>query len=226
MKPEIIVAVLIGTVVMFGIMLICRKWRKSIPVWKLLIIAPILTVFGTAGAYVLYFIENMKWGGISFYGSLFMIPLLFIPTSFIIKENYGEILDYCAPSVCIMLAINKVNCIRTGCCKGRVIHTDAEGIDVRFPSQIVELCTVLVIMVILLILINKGKLNKIVYPAFLVIYGVTRFGLNLLRDTTPFLLGLSAGCFWSVIAVIIGIIWIFIFKTVEKKRCRKSETIE
>ena len=194
---------------MFGLMLICRIWRnKEIPVWKLAVTAPVLTVCGTFGAYLLYFIENMKWGGISFYGSLFVIPVLFIPFSFLIKEKYGELLDYCAPSVCIMLAINKINCLRTGCCKGMALHTFEDGSVRRFPSQLVELIVAIVIAVILMVFIKKGKFSRMIYPMFLIIYGVCRFGLNLLRETTPFIWNLPAGNFWSLISILIGGFWI------------------
>ena len=204
---------------MFGLMLICRIWRnKEIPVWKLAVTAPVLTVCGTFGAYLLYFIENMKWGGISFYGSLFVIPVLFIPFSFLIKEKYGELLDYCAPSVCIMLAINKINCIRTGCCKGMVLHTLDDGSVTRFPSQVVELLTALAIAALLMFFIKKCRFSSIIYPVFLLIYGVLRFGLNLLRETTPFALGLPAGNFWSIIAILIGGAWLGIYIVCTKRK--------
>ena len=226
MKPEIIAAITAGTFVMFGIMMICRIWRKKeIPVWKLAVMAPVLTMCGTFGAYLLYFIENMKWGGISFYGSLFVIPVLFVPFAFLIKVRYGVLLDYCAPAVCIMLAINKINCLRTGCCRGIVLRHIADGSAVRFPSQIVELCTALVIMVVLILLISRKKMRTMIYPLFLIIYGVTRFGWNLLRETKPFIMNLPAGNFWSLVAILIGSVWLVIALNLVKKQQKSDKKV-
>ncbi|MBQ7647129.1 MAG: prolipoprotein diacylglyceryl transferase, partial [Clostridia bacterium] len=218
-KPEIIAALVIGTVLMFGIMLLCRMWHKEISITKLVFAAPLLTLSGTFGAYLMFYVENGKWGGISFYGSVFVIPVLFLAVAFGLGVKYGNLIDISAPSVCIMLAINKINCIRTGCCKGMALSTDEQGNVTRFPSQIVELCTVLIIMAVLIFIIKKGKLKGLIYPLFMIVYGTTRFGLNLLREVNePFKLGLSAGCFWSVIAVIIGAIWIAAYFIAQKKK--------
>lgn len=219
-KQGVLVVLGIGTIVMFGIMILCRRWRKELSFAKLAASAPLLTFAGTFGAYLMFYIENGKWGGISFFGSVFVIPVLFAGVAFGLKARYGDLLDLCAPSVCVMLALNKINCVRTGCCRGIVLSTDADGnVLSRFPSQIVELITVLVIMAVLIFIIKKGKLSGLIYPLFMISYGVTRFGWNLLREVKdPFMLGLSPGCFWSVIAVIIGIVWIGAVLLIKKQK--------
>ncbi|MBQ7670615.1 MAG: prolipoprotein diacylglyceryl transferase [Clostridia bacterium] len=221
MKPEIIIAISIGTVAMFGVMAFCRRWYKSISLIKLLIAAPLLTASGTVGAYLLFFVENGEFGGISFYGSLFLIPVLFIPVSLLLRTKFGELTDLCAPSVALMLAINKINCIRTNCCKGMVIGEDSNGNEIRFPSQIVELVAALAIMAILIYFMSKEKFRKEMYPAFLVIYGVVRFGLNLLRETSPFVWILPAGNFWSLVAIAAGILWIAVYRFVKKRKAKE-----
>lgn len=212
-----IIALSAGTVVMFLVMLLCRKWRKY-PIWKLAIINVLLTCSGTLGAYILYYIENTKWGGISFYGSILLIPFFFVPVALIMRIKYDELLDLCAPAVCAMLALNKVNCIRTGCCAGMVLHTHYDGTVDRFPSQIVELIVAVLIMIVLTVILAKGKLRGILYPSFLLIYGVTRFFLNLLRETTPFIWILPAGNFWSLVAIAIGVLWIVFAKKKSKAK--------
>ena len=79
------------------------------------------------------------------------------------------------------------------------------GEPVRFPCQIIECAAALVICIFLYWLISEGKNRGKILPWFLVIYGAVRFGLNLLRETTPFLWGLAAGNVWSIVSVLIGI---------------------
>ena len=215
MNLERIIPLAIGTVLMIIVMVICRRWIK-IPIWKIPIINIVLTVSGTFGAYLLYYIENGRWSGISFYGSILLIPACFIFVSLLIRMKNGELMDACAPAVCAMLALNKVKCLTTGCCKGMVLHVGADGVEKRFPSQLVEMIVAIVLMLILIVFIAKGAFRDLVYPVFLILYGVTRFGLNLLRETTPFVWKLPAGNFWSIVAVLIAIAWIVFYRLINK----------
>ena len=62
----------------------------------------------------------------------------------------------------------------------------------------------IIILIVIMLMIKSGKQRGFIFAWFMLLYGVTRFFLNLLRETTPFVLGLSAGCLWSIIAGIIG----------------------
>ena len=102
-----------------------------------------------------------------------------------------------------MLALMKVKCYMDGCCYGKVLSL----VDLRprrFPSQIVECVTGLILTVVMLLLIRSGKHTGKVYLWYMIIYGVVRFMLNLLRDTKPWIGPLPAGNFWSLVAITIG----------------------
>ena len=90
-----------------------------------------------------------------------------------------------------------------------------------FPSQKVECAVFIIIMLVLLWMIISKKFQSYVYPYFMLIYGVARFFLNLLRETTPWIGPLPAGNFWSVISASIGIIAIVLIKRKETQ-IRKS----
>ena len=109
-----------------------------------------------------------------------------------------------------MLALLKVKCRIDGCCYGKTFHTRTGG--VQFPSQIIELIVAIVLMFVLIILLQKSKREGMIYPYYLILYGVTRFILNLFRETTPWIGPLPAGNFWSLISVGIGIIAIVVLK--------------
>ena len=191
---------------MFAAMLIADKNDRT-PWWKLLIASVILAAAGVLGARLMYLAENGIWGGISFYGAVFFPPLIMWLAALALKLPISRVLDLCAPAECVMLALLKVQCMVEGCCGGRVIGVSSKtGEPIIFPSQIAECANALVLMVILILLIRGGKKKGLAYPAYLILYGVTRFFLNLLRETTPFILGLSAGNFWSLVSIVIGLI--------------------
>ena len=192
----------IGTIAMLLPVLLLSWWYR-IKWYKSLLITFLLTISGTIGTYVLFYIENGWIGGTSFYGAVFLVPVLFIPVAKLVKLPYGTLMDLCAPAECIMLVIMKVQCVIYGCCGGRELSV--AGNVFRFPSQYAEMINAFVLMIVLMLLSRKRGNRGSIYPWYMAIYGVTRFVLNLLRqNNTPFALGLSAGCFWSVWSVIFG----------------------
>ena len=216
-SQKLLAVLAIGTTAMWvPIIVQCKYYkislRKSVP------IAFLLTIIGTIGTYVLYFVENNQIGGRSFYGAVFLIPVLFFVVAKLLRIAYGEILDICAPAECIMLAIMKVQCVIDGCCSGKRIYIGADGDSFVFPSQFVELVGAILILILLLYM-TRNKMNRgMIYPWYLVIYGSSRFILNYFRaETSVYMLGLTAGAFWSVVAVIIGCVVLIINKTVKSK---------
>jgi len=149
-------------------------------------------------------IEAGTWVGFSLYGAVLFEPLIMIPFGFLIKINPVEMMELGAPVGCLSVVFLKIQCWVTGCCFGRIIGYQDNGRPIRFPSQIVEMIVGIILLFALMKIIQSEKYQKYVYAWFLVLYGSTRFFLNLLRDTEPFILGMSAGCFWSLIACIIG----------------------
>lgn len=207
MDARLIVALCVGTVLMLGILLVCRKWY-GFSVNKTLLLAPVLTFFGFASVKILFFIENGGWTGLSFYGAVLLIPLWFIVVARMIHLPYADVVDCTAPAICAMLALMKVQCIAWGCCAGRILYKTEAGEAVRFPSQIIEMVNAVVIMLVLLQLMRKGKNRGKIYPWFMLIYGITRLFWNIFRETTPYVWILPAGSFWSLVSIVIGIIWL------------------
>lgn len=209
-----------GMLAMLVIMLVCGR-HLEMPAWKIVIFAVILTAVGYLGAKCMSFIESGDWSGRSLFGSIFLAPVLMYPVAKIFKTPYGQFMDICAPAECIMLALLKVKCTIDGCCGGRTINLG--GSSFVFPSQKVECAVFLIIMIILAIMVFKDRYQGIVYPYYMVIYGVARFLLNLLRDTTPWIGPLPAGNFWSLISIAIGIIAIACIKRNSKKQLPETE---
>ena len=156
MPTAIIMALSIGTgamLILIAVMMVCYKEK----LWKSVPVALLLTVTGTLGTYIWYLIECSRWGGRSYYGAVFLVPIIFRFVAKLIKIPYGDLMDYCAPAECVMLAIMKYQCFVDGCCEGRILKVYADGTWLSFPSQIVELINALTIMTILMFMGIKGK---------------------------------------------------------------------
>ena len=83
----------------------------------------------------------------------------------------------------------------------------------QFPSQIVELITILFIMLLLLRIERSGRAAQRLYGHYIIYYGVTRFALNWFRyGLTPFVWILPAGNFWSLVSIALGAAWILLMR--------------
>ena len=213
-STKLIIFLAVGTVLMWLPMVVMATWYK-IRIWKTIPTAILLTIFGTVGTYIWYFLEN-RGVGRSFYGAVFLVPVFFLAISKILKISYGNLLDLCAPAECVMLSIMKIQCYVDGCCGGIKLFTTANGIAVFFPSQIVELINAILIFVVLLLLARQERNRKAIYPWYLIIYGSSRFVLNFFRAGISLFWGLSIGSIWSLCAMSFGFIALFIMKK-EKK---------
>lgn len=203
-NPELMVVLLLGTCLMCGVISVQMKWY-GIAWWKSIFIAAALVLTGLYGSRLWYYIENGSFTGRSFYGAVFLSPLVFWLVSKMLRIPYGYTLDFVAPGGCLTLALVKIQCLNDGCCAGMPLYVDENHIYVKFPSQIVEMVSFLIIAAVLLWLSSKKEKRGILFAWFMALYGATRFVLDFFRGgTEPFALGLTAGSFWSLVALLIG----------------------
>ncbi|MBR0161539.1 MAG: prolipoprotein diacylglyceryl transferase [Oscillospiraceae bacterium] len=178
--------------------------QLHLPLWKLVVFTLAIVPVGFFCGKLMRLVEAGTWTGVSFYGAVLFAPVPMVLIGLLLRIRPADMLDLCAPAGCIALVFMKIQCKITGCCFGRILRYEANGRPVRFPSQIVEMICGIVLLAVILQMIRSGKQRGTVFAWFMLLYGASRFVLNLLRDTSPFLIGLSAGCFWSVISVLIG----------------------
>ena len=207
-NPELMIVLVFGAVLMCAPIAVQMK-RYEQPAWKSVVISVILVIAGLVFSRVWYFVENGYFRGRSFYGVIFFAPLVYWPVAKILRMPYSQTIDCVAPAGCLTLALVKVQCLRDGCCAGMVLYQKENFDYVKFPSQIVEMAAFLIIAVTLFLLGRKPTNRGKVFPLFLILYGGSRFVLDFFRGSTvPYALGLSAGSFWSVLAVAAGVIWL------------------
>lgn len=202
---------IIGTILMMFVTQITRK-KTDVSLIKSVFAMLCLTISGVFGAFLMFFIENGRIGGISYFGSVLFSPILLFLFSKLLRINFKDYLNISAPAECVMLAVMKTSCYATGCCGGNELFNSISPI----PLQLMECLNAILIAIVLIILYLKYDFDYI-YAWYLIIYGCVRFCLNFFRsDLSTFLFGLSAGHFWAVISIIIGCFAIFNIKKQDK----------
>ena len=198
----------LGAVAMFVSMVLRKKQFPQVALWKMIVLTVWLTITGVLGTMILAYIESGKFGGTSFYGAVLMVPVLIMP-AMLMKITHKDILNLCAPAECAMLLIMRFDCLDKGCCFGKYLPK----LGFQFPSQITEMIVALAVMIILVRMHRKNSQIQL-YPWYMIMYGILRFCIQGLRygGTNPWILGLSAGHFWSLVSITIGVIWLLLSK--------------
>ncbi|MBO4667066.1 MAG: prolipoprotein diacylglyceryl transferase [Bacilli bacterium] len=218
MSAQTLIFILLGAMVMFVVFLIFKK-DYSFSILTIIFATIALTIAGVLSVIFMYLLENGKIGGVSFFGAVLFLPLMLWPISKLIKVDSKTYYDLSAAAVCGMLMVMKINCLISGCCGGKIIGYNSDNTPIVFPSQIAEMINAFLIMDVLIFIIKKRKLKGMIFPLFMVLYGFSRFILNLFRDAEDAIFGLPIGNFWAIVSFIIGIaiIIIYLYKSKHKK---------
>ena len=195
-----------------------RKYGVSIP--KIVVIVLTVAVSGVVGAMLMSFVENGRFGGISFYGSIFLVPLTFVLLAKPLKMPLGQLEDFAMASACLALVPVKAGCLLSGCCVGMVLAREGDTVIARFPSPLAEMALGVAIFIFLLWAERSEKSRGLICPLFLFTYGLGRFILNFFRARLPaFVWFIPAGHFWSLISMAVGAA---LFFYVLRKRKREA----
>lgn len=138
-------------------------------------------------------------------------PVFLWPVAKITRIKLGKLLDYCAPGLTLLQAVDHLACIFPGCCHG---YPARWGVWNRmtdsylFPIQWLESA---VAFAILIYLLRKAEWKHfsgdgLVYADFLILYGSTRFLLEFLRDNAKLFFGISGLALHALFMVFVGII--------------------
>lgn len=214
--------VLPSIAVMITLMMYRRK-VYNLPLLKTILIILIWAVSGVLSTFVLYFIESGEWGGRSYFGSIFFIPIIFSLFSKVFKLPFLDIIDYLSLPTILMFAIMKADCAMAGCCSGRMLWYSNDGKVVCFPSPIVEALSTLLLIAVLLYFEHIGKTKRHLYSICLIAFGILRFVLNFFRSSEEhWSSGFPKGNVWALISIVYGIMWIFILAYIDVNKKYKE----
>jgi phosphatidylglycerol:prolipoprotein diacylglycerol transferase len=171
---------------------------------------------GVLGAKILFILENIKetlengisLGGVSFFGSVFFIPMIMPLVGRMFKLKFGETLDICGPCVAIMIGCLRIGCLMQGCCGGWVMHL--ESFSFVWPTQLMEFVGDIAILIWLMRFEMLKQMKNLLYPLFMISYSVLRFFIEFLRVKSDLWLGLGHGQWFAILAIVLSVVWIFI----------------
>lgn len=200
------------------VLLLFRHKQYDLSKTKATLFTFLLLLCGISGAKLLYFLESSgtSFSGMSFFGSVFLVPAAMPIIGYAMGIDPKRVPDLCAPCVASIIAFMRFGCYCAGCCGGIYSST-----GFRWPTQLIEGFGDLLILFLLLHIEAKGK-RGVLYPAFLICYGVLRFFVELVRDTPKTFYGLSNGQLFAVAAVFTGTLFLLLILTSEVKNHGKK----
>lgn len=199
-------------IVLFVIQAALYKFRW----WKIAVIILTLTYVGNFGArFVSYLQTEGRWGAERLYGDLIFVAPAILLLSVVLKIPWCKIGDAVVWTWCSVFIAGKVRCLIYGCCYGRIVFENSDFIPMfRFPSQIFEIVSLAVITLYLLMLKVKKMATGALFPAFMVLYGISRYIADWFRgnpsEWEPFFFYMPAGRFFSLLNVVIGFVMLYI----------------
>ena len=214
----------LGFVLMTVLMLLKRRRTLyGLRPAQAILFSVIVLILGILGCKLLFILENIPWilkngftfGGFSFFGAVLLIPLLIPLCTKPLRLDARASLDASAVCIVAMLGTIRIGCFLNGCCGGEIFTIGT--CDVAFPTQLIECACDFAILAYLLKKEAKGDCRGALYPRFLILYGVARFLIEFLRNTDKDWLYLSHAQWFSIAAVLIGVLC-------EWRRLRKRTT--
>ena len=201
----------VGAASMF-VLTMRRRNRYGLSVPSALCFPLLLLICGISGAKLLYFVENgfASFSGMSFFGAVYLVLLLMPLIGLLFRLRPLQTLDACAPCVASIIGFMRFGCFCAGCCGG--VYCSVGSFSFRWPTQLIEGFADMMILGLLLSLEQKEENRGLLYPVFLVSYGVMRFLIEFLRDTSKAIAGLSEGQWLALAGSIIGIVCFLIIR--------------
>ncbi len=200
------------------VLTIMRRKKYGFNIFSAVLFTLVLLILGIGGAKLLYILEHpgepisKNPGGVSFFGSVYLIPLLMPLFGFIFKLRPKSSHDASAPCVAAMIGCIRVGCFLNGCCGG---WTTPWGFT--WPTQTVESICDFMLMFFLLQIEKKEKYKGWLYPLFLSIYSSYRFVIEFFRNTAKNSIGLSNGHIFALIGILTGGLWmLFLYLKIKK----------
>lgn len=219
----------IGLLTMILINVLRRK-KIMFSVGRAVLYTMLLALFSLAGAKLLYAVENWKQflsngvtlNGVSFFGSVFLLPVVMYLVCKWRKIPYGAFMDYCSPSLMAMLSILRVGCYLNGCCGGITVPV-GEYSTMTVPTQMLECIGDLTILGVLLMVEWHYSGRGLLYPYILVLYGAMRFIVEFFRDTPKDWLYLSHGQWFAMASTVIGSWYLYgLMKKISEENPRQT----
>lgn len=181
----------------------CRE-RLHLRWLSVLLLSVLHTVLGVLSVKVFALFETGNFSNMSLFGGVFFMPLFYWGVAKLAKQKAADVFDVFTICLVFTLMCARLNCIISGCCLGA--HIPIEGLThLRFPTRELELLFYVLLLSRLWRKVLSGSARGMIYPIYMISYGIFRFVTETLRfsDRTDSILHVSH--LWAMLSLGIGI---------------------
>lgn len=181
----------------------CRE-RLHLRWLSVLLLSVLHTVLGVLSVKVFALFETGDFSNMSLFGGVFFMPLFYWGVAKLAKQKAADVFDVFTICLVFTLMCARLNCIVSGCCLGA--HIPIEGLThLRFPTREMELLFYVLLLSRLWRKVLSGSARGMIYPIYMISYGIFRFVTETLRfsDRTNSILHVSH--LWALLSLGIGI---------------------
>lgn len=181
----------------------CRE-RLHLRWLSVLLLSVLHTVLGVLSVKVFALFETGNFSNMSLFGGVFFMPLFYWGVAKLAKQKTADVFDVFTICLVFTLMCARLNCIISGCCLGA--HIPIEGLThLRFPTRELELLFYVLLLSRLWRKVVTGSARGMIYPIYMISYGIFRFVTETLRvsNRTDSILHISH--LWALLSLGIGI---------------------
>lgn len=181
----------------------CRE-RLHLRWPSVLLLSVLHTVLGVLSVKVFALFETGNFSNMSLFGGVFFMPLFYWGVAKLAKQKAADVFDVFTICLVFTLMCARLNCMISGCCLGA--HIPIEGLThLRFPTRELELLFYVLLLSRLWRKVLSGSARGMIYPIYMISYGIFRFVTETLRfsDRTDSILHVSH--LWALLSLGIGI---------------------
>lgn len=213
---------LLGIGILFNILWLSEfKSKLNMNTISVLALSILHTIAGVLSVKIFAFLEGGPAGGMSLYGGIFFMPILYYLGAKVFKRSTVDVFDTFTICMIFTVMCARVNCCIEGCCMGLLIP----GTDGLFwPTRQLEIVFYIILLVILGRNVGKKPCDGTIYPVYMMSYGIFRFITEWFRESENLIGIIHVSHIWSIIAFVIGAcIYIRIIKNKEGNVTIKKE---
>ena len=181
----------------------CRE-RLHLRWLSVLLLSVLHTVLGVLSVKVFALFETGNFSNMSLFGGVFFMPLFYWGVAKLAKQKTADVFDVFTICLVFTLMCARLNCMISGCCLGA--HIPIEGLThLCFPTREMELLFYVILLSQLWRKVLSGSARGMIYPIYMIAYGIFRFVTETLRfsDRTDSILHVSH--LWALLSLGIGI---------------------
>ncbi|MBO5797278.1 MAG: prolipoprotein diacylglyceryl transferase [Clostridia bacterium] len=165
------------------------------------LLALVHTVVGVFSVKAFAFLESGDFSGMSLYGAVFFLPLVYYIGAKLTKRRVADVFDVFTFLTVFTLMLARINCLFGGCCLGKLVPWSD---SVRWPTRELEIVFYVVLLFWFGRLSKKPRHSGKLYPLYMLSYGAFRFVVEWFRESENMWGFLHISHIWSLVAILVG----------------------